>query len=113
MSEVSSDAVRRWQETQRQRKELFIKERTKIEMQVDEWRTKAAKLPEAFLSRLSFNPQDIMVQNEIPEWYAEYPNQDKANEQVDALRAKMDEYKSLMHEYYESGEKLNEEYSSL
>lgn len=113
MSDVSSDAVARWQETQRQRKELFIKERTKIEMQVDEWRTKAAKLPEAFLSRLSFNPQDITVQKEIPEWYAEYPNQQTADEQVAALRKKMDEYKMLMKEYYEQGEQLNNEYSSI
>lgn len=113
MSDVSSDAVARWQETQRQRKELFIKERTKIEMQVDDWRAKAAKLPEAFLNRLSYNPQDISVQNEISEWYAEYPNQEKANQQVDALRQKMDEYKLLMKEYYEQGDKLNAEYSSI
>lgn len=113
MSGVSSDAVARWQETQRQRKELFIKERTKIEMQVDDWRAKAAKLPEAFLNKLSYNPQDISVQKEIPEWYAEYPNQEVADQQVDALRKKMDEYKNLMREYYEQGEKLNEEYSTI
>ncbi len=113
MSNVSSDAVARWQETQRQRKELFIKDRTRIEMQVDDWRTKAAKLPEAFLKRLSYNPQDISVQKEIPEWYAEYPNQEVANKQVDALRDKMDEYKRLMQEYYEQGNKLNEEYNYI
>lgn len=113
MSGVSSDAVARWQETQRQRKELFIKERTKIEMQVDEWRTKASKLPEAFLSQLSFNPQEISVQKEISEWYAEYPNQDTANAQVDALRSKMDEYKQLMKKYYEQGDALNEEYGTI
>lgn len=113
MADVSSDAVSRWQETQRQRKELFIKERTRIEMQVDDWRTKAAKLPEAFLSKLSYNPQDITVQKEIPEWYAEYPNQETANNQVDALREKMNEYKKLMQEYYEQGDKLNEEYSTI
>lgn len=113
MPNVSGDAVARWQETQRQRKELFIRDRTRIETKVDDWRNKAAKLPEAFLSRLSFNPQDISVQKEIPEWYTEYPNQETANQQVDALRRKMDEYKQLMREYYEKGEQLNEEYSSI
>lgn len=113
MSNVTGDAVARWQETQRQRKELFIKERTKIEMQVDDWRNKTIKLPEAFLSRLSYNPQDITVQKEIPEWYAEYPNQEVANQQVDALRGKMDEYKMLMKDYYEKGEELNNEYTTI
>lgn len=113
MSDVSNDAVERWQETQRKRKELFIKERTRIEMQVDEWRAKAAKLPEAFLNKLSYSPQDIIVQNEIPEWYAEYPNQEVADRQVDALRKKMDEYKRLMQEYYEKGESLNKEYGAI
>ena len=113
MSDVSSDAVARWQETQRQRKELFIKERTRIEMQVDEWRTKAAKLPEAFLSQLSYNPQDITVQSEIPEWYKEYPNQEEADNQVAALRSKMTEYTEVMHRYYEQGEQLNKEYDTI
>lgn len=113
MADVSSDAVARWQETQRQRKELFIKERTRIEMQIDDWRTKAAKLPEAFLSRLSYNPQNISVQSEIPEWYVEYPNQEVADQQVAALREKMNEYTNLMHEYYEQGEALSKEYDTI
>ena len=113
MAGVSSEAVARWQETQRQRKELFIKERTKIEMQIDEWRQKAAKLPEAFLSQLSYNPQDITVQSEIPEWYVEYPNQEVADQQVTALREKMNEYTQLMGKYYEQGEELNKEYQTI
>lgn len=94
-------------------RDKWIAARTRQEQKLEAWRVSLTKCKDTLTSKIPFDWRNMTLQSEVPEWYAESPNEEIANQQVDALNQKLAEVRGLVEEYNKEGLALLEKYNSL
>lgn len=95
------------------KRDAFITARAKQEQEFEVWYNGLKKLPAEYLSRLSYDYQNLSMRDLVPEWYKAEPNQAIADEQVDKLNAMIQEANELYLEINKAGLELNKEFDRL
>lgn len=94
-------------------RDKWIAARTKQEQKLEAWRVSLTKCSSALTDKITFDWREMTLQREVPEWYADAPDEEVANAQVDALNQKLAEVRAIVEEYNKTSLELLNKYNSL
>lgn len=98
MSETNNATVEEMIKARDRAREDFIADRALYEQQFNTWYEKFLKCTKLH-EEVTFDFHGWTIQNQVPELYVESPNEQIANEQMQALEAKIRQIDELAHSY--------------